>query len=69
MAKVGDKIQVTHLDDPHTSLGPGSRGEITHINKVDLGGDRFTQYSVKWDEGGSLMLVVPPDFFVVLDDG
>ena len=66
MAKVGDRIRVTQLDDPYTSIGPGSEGEITDVNRVNMGRDSFTQYSVKWDQGGSLMLCTPPDRFVVI---
>ena len=68
MAKVGDRIRVISLDDPYTKLGPGSEGVITDINPVNFPGDRFTQYSVKWDDGGSLMLCVPPDSFVVVSN-
>lgn len=71
MAEVGDRIEVLSLDDPYSKLGPGSRGTITGVTKVDFGGgDKFTQYSVKWDSklGGSLMLCCPPDRFMVIND-
>lgn len=66
MVKVGDKIRLVEMDDPH-GVPPGTEGVVTNVNLVDLGrGDKFGQISVDWDNGSSLMLCVPPDRYEVV---
>jgi hypothetical protein len=42
----------------------GSEGEVTWVNRVPSLG--FTQIAVKWDNGRTLMLSIPPDKYEVV---
>jgi len=62
MFDVGDRIELISMPDDPSPLPSGSRGTITGKNPVNMGpGQSFTQYGVKWDNGRTLMLCVPPD--------
>ncbi len=62
MIQEGDRIELIAMADDPRPIPTGTKGTVTFINPVNLGGgDRFTQYSVKWDDGRSLMPCVPPD--------
>ena len=59
----GDRIRlVSMLDDPDP-IRPGTTGTVTHVSCHDWGRQSWTQISVAWDNGRTLMLVVPPDEF------
>ena len=53
MPKPGDRIELEFTNDEWTNLKPGDQGVVTHIREA---GD-ITQYSVRWDNGSSLMMV------------
>ena len=60
---VGDRIRlVSMLDDPDP-IRPGTTGTVTHVSCHDWGRQSWQQISVAWDNGRTLMLVVPPDEF------
>lgn len=57
------------FDDPYP-LPTGSRGIVTQVTDVDLGGgDAFVQVHVKWDCGRAIMVVIPPDDVRVIEGG
>jgi hypothetical protein len=58
----GDRIRlIAMLDDPHP-VPPGTTGTVTAVRLQRT----WSQVDVKWDNGRTLMLVVPPDQFEVL---
>lgn len=60
--KPGDRIELVEmLNDPYPII-PGTRGTVTSIRHFD----DWSQVSVKWDNGRSLMLVLPGDKFKVV---
>ena len=62
MFDVGDRIELISMTDDPSPLPSGSQGTITDKNPVNFGPlQSFIQYSVKWDNGRTLMLCVPPD--------
>ena len=60
---VGRRIRLLQMYD----LDPipvGAEGTVTWVNRVGSLG--FTQISVKWDNGRTLMLSIPPDKYEVI---
>jgi hypothetical protein len=64
MVKVGDRIRMGFMPDDPNPIAPGAEGEVTAVNEVKSMG--FTQIGVKWDNGRTLSLAVPPDSFSVV---
>jgi hypothetical protein len=60
---VGKRIRLTQMVDPNP-IPVGSEGEVTWVNRVPSMG--FTQMAVKWDNGRTLMLSIPPDTYEVI---
>lgn len=57
----GDRVELLAMEDPQ-AVPVGTQGTVEHAEDVDFGGgDRFTQISVAWDNGRTLMACVPPD--------
>lgn len=66
--KVGDRIELVEMPDDPNPIPTGTKGTIEHINPVDFGrGDKFTQIDVKWDNGRTLMLSIPPDRIRIIE--
>jgi hypothetical protein len=58
----GDRIRlVAMLDDPDP-IAPGTTETVTTVRQHGT----WSQVDVKWDNGRTLMLVVPPDQFEVV---
>ena len=58
----GDRVEMIEQPDEADPIPEGSLGTVERVSDVDLGGgQRFTQLSVAWDDGRSLMAVMPPD--------
>jgi len=57
---VGTRIKLFHMDDPYTSLKPGTTGIITGID--DLG-----TLQMEWDSGSTLGLIPGEDRFEKLE--
>ena len=67
MVNKGDRIELTApMEYDPNPIEVGSKGEVTFVNEVG-GHEPFTQISVKWDNGRTLMLATPPDQFRILD--
>ena len=47
-------------DDPDP-IRPGQTGTVTHVSHHGVSRDAWQQITVAWDNGRTLMLVVPPD--------
>ena len=54
MFKIGDRVQLVSTTDPYTSLKPGDKGTVRHID--DLG-----TIHINWDCGSSLGMVPGED--------
>jgi hypothetical protein len=59
--KVGDRIMLIEMPEDPCPIDPGSRGTIESIATFD----HWFQVQVKWDNGRTLSLCVPPDRVVV----
>jgi hypothetical protein len=59
--RVGDRVELIEMPDDPDAIPTGSQGVVEHVNPVDFGKEKFTQVSVKWDNGRTLMLSIPPD--------
>lgn len=58
----GDRIALVNMAEDPCPIDEGTEGTVDYTNYVDLGLG-FWQIGVKWDNGRSLMLSVPPDRF------
>jgi hypothetical protein len=57
----GDRVRLVAMpDDPHP-IPLGTTGTVTSVRKCGSGRDAWFQVDVAWDNGRTLMLVVPPD--------
>ena len=56
--KVGDRVEMISMPEDPNPIEAGTKGTICSINKVDFGREKFTQISVKWDSGRTLMVVI-----------
>lgn len=69
MTAVGDRIELVSMPDDPDPIAPGTRGTVDWVGKpVNLGGRTFDQIGVKWDNGRTLGLTVPPDRFRIITD-
>ena len=61
--KKGDRIRLVSMPQDPDPIPVGTKGVVTaiHIHKG------WTQLEVAWEIGRSLMLVVPPDQFEVVE--
>lgn len=57
--KAGDRVQLIHCADPHTTLSPGTLGTVTLV-------DSLGTVHVHWDNGIRLGLVPGEDSFVII---
>ena len=66
MVKEGDRIRLNYMPDDPNPIPSGTKGTVTNVNEVKMMRPPFTQISVKWDNGRTLSLCVPPDSFTIL---
>jgi len=67
--KPGDRIELVAMPDDPYPIPVGTRGtvEAVHPMRMDVPGQ--VQLWVKWDNGRSLMPIVPPDQVRVVEGG
>jgi len=61
----GDRIRLLAMLDDPDPITPGTTGTVVSVRTQGT----WAQVDVKWDNGQTLMLVVPPDEFEVLPGG
>lgn len=61
MFNQGDRVRITGLMSDPDPLPVGTTGTVTHVSDF---GD-WSQVSVRWDNGRTLMLVFPEDSRIV----
>ncbi len=64
----GQRIELVEMHDDPDPIDPGTRGVVRSVAKHGSGADAFLQVDVEWDNGRSLMLVVPPDRYRIIDE-
>ena len=64
--KPGDRIRLVAMPEDPDPILPGATGTVTAVRQYGFGRDAWQQVDVDWDDGRTLMLVVPPDEFEVL---
>lgn len=64
MVKVGQRIELVSMPQEPNAMEPGTQGTVEFINPAPM--LRMTQIGVKWDNGRTLMLSVPPDQFKII---
>jgi hypothetical protein len=63
--KPGDRIRLLAMPDDPDPIPPGTMGTVTAVRPYGT----WAQVDVAWDNGRTLMLVVPPDQVEVLPNG
>ncbi len=65
--KVGDRIVLRHMPEDPNPVPVGSEGIITRIaGPFSHPKGPYLQYGVKWDNGRTLGMIVPPDVAEVI---
>jgi len=59
----GDRIELLSMPKDPDPVPVGSTGTVAFVNEHGSGPRAWLQIGVDWDNGRSLMLVVPPDEF------
>jgi hypothetical protein len=60
--KKDDRVELLEMPDDPDPVPIGTKGTIESVDELY----NFTQVSVRWDNGRSLMLSIPPDQVRVL---
>jgi hypothetical protein len=60
--QLGDRIRLLAMTDDPDPIPPGTTGTVAAVRHQRT----WSQVDVKWDNGRTLMLVVPPDEFEVI---
>jgi hypothetical protein len=68
-ALVGKRIELLSMPNDPAPLPSGSRGRVRRVTDTSFFEKGSVQIDVEWDDGRSLMLVVPPDRFRVIPEG
>lgn len=64
----GDRVAMVRQPDERDPVPPGTEGTVQRARWVDLGGrDSFEQVSIAWDDGRTLMAVIPPDVITLVE--
>lgn len=62
LPKPGDRIELLEMPNDPDPIPVGSKGTVVDTYIISEG----TQVDVDWDNGRSLMLIVPPDRFRIV---
>lgn len=62
--KPGDRIRLIAMSDDPDPIPPGTTGTVTAVRPYAT----WAQVDVAWENGRTLMLVVPPDQIEVIPD-
>lgn len=60
----GDRIRLLAMPEDPDPIPPGTTGTVTAVRRHGT----WAQVDVAWENGRTLMLVVPPDQFEVIPD-
>ncbi len=67
--RCGDRIRLVSMRDDPDPIPPGPLGTVRRVSHHGSGEDAWQQIEVDWDNGRTLMLVVPPDAFEIVGVG
>lgn len=63
----GDRIRLLTMQDDPDPIRPGTLGVVTWVTRHGSGTESWHQIGAEWDNGRTLMLVVPPDLLEIID--
>lgn len=69
LPRVGNRIRLLAMHDDPDPIQIGQIGTVVGVTRHGGGQDEWFQVDVSWDNGRTLMLVLPPDEFEIVDDG
>ena len=64
----GDRIRLVAMADDPDPVPEGEVGTVVGVARHGGGNNTWHQIDVAWDNGRTLMLVVPPDRFEMVGD-
>ena len=62
--KAGDRVRLVSMNDDPDPIPAGTTGTVAGVYPLN----GWMQVDVDWDTGRSLMLSIPPDVVVTIDD-
>lgn len=65
----GDRIRLQSMPDDPDPIQVGQIGTVVDVTRHGDGPDGWLQIDVEWDDGRTLMLVSPPDWFEIVHAG
>ena len=64
--KKGDRVRLVFMPNDPDPIPEGTEGTVLDVQHMDWGHDKFSQVSVKWDNGRGLSCVCPPDHLEII---
>ena len=68
LPKPGDRIRVLSMPDDPNPIPIGELGTVVSVVSHGTGKSAWHQVDVKWDNGRTLMLMLPVDRFEILQN-
>jgi len=66
LPRPGDRIRLISMPDDPNPIEPGATGTVRFVHEHTVGGERWAQIGVDWDNGRKLMLSIPHDRLEIL---
>lgn len=66
LPQIGDRIRLRSMTDDPDPIPAGATGTVRGITSHGAGDNAWNQIDVRWDNGRTLLLVVPPDAFEII---
>jgi len=66
LPRPGDRIRLISMPDDPDPITAGATGTVQFVHEHTVGGERWAQIDVDWDNGRQLMLSAPHDRFEIL---
>lgn len=64
--RVGDIVEMVDMPDDPDPIPQGTKGEVQSVTTVQIV-PSFTQVGVKWENGRTLSVIIPPDTIRVVE--
>ena len=66
LTRIGDRIRLLSMTDDPDPIPAGATGTVRGVTSHGAGENAWHQIDVRWDNGRTLLLVVPPDVFEII---
>ena len=66
LTRIGDRIRLLSMTDDPDPIPAGATGTVRGVTSHGAGENAWHQIDVRWDNGRTLLLAVPPDVFEII---